>query len=204
MITLLPSDLKKQVASFLSAKDTHSLNQTSSSVHTDLCFSTLSPAFRLYSSSIWRGEHLTGDHPVCGAMIPIFFGSSIHSINLTCLWRDQGWGNWKGRLFVLGFPDSENHDHTHTNLRFSDGRLTYRTQIAPHAEERLKFSFKPRRNEIYYIWYVVGGGGGHDLRLRNLIVHTAVFDDQDRTLSKTYQQQQPQNPGFDYGLLCTY
>jgi hypothetical protein len=210
----LPSDLKKDVASFLRTKDVHFLNQTSRAVHADLCLSTLAPAFQLYSSSHWNGDSLTGDHPLCGRKIPIFFGSSIHSIILTCRWRDQGWGNRKGQLFVLGFPDSENRDPD--NLSFSDGRLAYRSQIAPHAEERLKFSFKRRRNEIYYIWFKAGGGGGHELQIADLIVHTAVFDDRDRTLAKTFQalsnmgvvslpparwsSLQPQTPGFN-GLL---
>jgi hypothetical protein len=206
---ILPSDLKKDVASFLRTKDVHSLNQTSRAVHADLCLSTLAPAFQLYSSESWRGASLTGDHPLCGRKIPIFFGSSIHSITLTCRWNDQGWGNRKGQLFVLGFPDNENRDPD--NLSFSDGRLAYQSESAPHAEEHLKFSFERRRNEIYYIWFKAGGGGGHELQIANLIVHTAVFDDRDRTLAKTFQALsnmgivslfplQPQTPGFN-GLL---
>jgi hypothetical protein len=216
MITInlqgLPEDLKKKAASFLSTKNALSLNQTSRALHADLCLSTLSPAFQLYSSENWRGDFLTGDHPQLGANIPIFFGNSVHSIILTCRWRDQGWGNRKGQLFVLGFPDNEiNHDPN--NLSFSDGRLVYRSPIAPHEEERLKFSFNPRRNEIYYVWFKAGGGGGHEIRIRNLLVHTAVFDGPYRTLAKTFQalssmgivslpsSQQPQNPGFNGQLL---
>jgi hypothetical protein len=216
MITInlqgLPSDLKKQAVSFLSTKDAHSLNQTSRALHADLCLSTLSPAFQICSSDtqrVLRGDVLTGDHPQRGAKIPIFFGSSVHSVILTCQWRDQGWGNRKGELFVLGFPDNKNHDPN--NFSFSGGRLVCRSQIAPHLEEHLKFSFNPRRNEIYYIWFKIGGGGGHELRLRNLRVHTTVFDDRDRALAKTFQAlsnmgalspltEQPQIPGFNNQL----
>jgi hypothetical protein len=185
----LPSDLKKQAASFLSAKDAHSLNQTSRALHADLCLSTLSPAFQLYSNENWYGDVHTGDLPRRGSKIPIFFGSSVHSIVLTCLWSDQGWGNRKGELFVLAFPDNDNQYQypSSNNLSFLDGRLVYRSQVARHEEESLKCSFNPRRNEIYYIWFKAGGGGGHELRLRNLLVHTVVFDDRDRTLANTFQ-----------------
>jgi hypothetical protein len=201
----LPSELKKQAASFLSIKDVHSLNQTSRALHADLCLSTLSPAFQLYSSQNWKGDALTGDHPLRGprrgASIPIFFGSAVHSITLTCTWRDQGWGNRKGKVFVLGFPNDtgENHRHRHhhhdpsnnsnnnNHLTFSNGRLVYQSQIAQHEEASLKFSFKPRRNESYHLWIQAGGGGGHELRLQNLLVHTAVMDDRYRSLAKTFQ-----------------
>ena len=54
--------------------------------------------------------------------------------------------------------------------------ISITTPVTPHEEECLAFSFNPRRNEIYYIWFIVlGGGGGRNLRLQNLIVHVPLI-----------------------------
>ena len=45
---------------------------------------------------------------------------------------------------------------------------------APHMSE---LTFYPIDAEYYYIWYRVGGGGGHMLFLKDIEVGTFVFDE---------------------------
>jgi hypothetical protein len=63
--------------------------------------------------------------------------------------------------------------------------------------EPLEISFVPKshagscvdqttKRPKYHLWFVVGGGGGHLLIVENLYVHTLVFDDCHRTMSKAY------------------
>ncbi len=142
---------------------------------------------------------MTGDIPVKSVQIPIFGmgANDPHAVILTCRWKDQGWGNQKGKIFVVA-KSSDAREGTKTcqegrnmevdeTAQFGGGRFVYKS-LAPaaHVFEDLQIVFTPRKDEVYHLWIVVGGGGGHLLIVENLCVHTLVFDDSDRTMRKAY------------------
>ena len=77
------------------------------------------------------------------------------------------------------------HDGSgHWTESFGGHRCVYSSGIAPHNFERLSLILKPRQNESYHLWYIVGGGGGHSLHISNMSVHALVFDDRRRTFGQ--------------------
>eukprot|EP00475_Leptophrys_vorax_P005044 TRINITY_DN13036_c0_g1_i1.p1 TRINITY_DN13036_c0_g1~~TRINITY_DN13036_c0_g1_i1.p1 ORF type:complete len:263 (+),score=48.20 TRINITY_DN13036_c0_g1_i1:47-835(+) len=103
-------------------------------------------------------------------------GGGIMSIRVTCLWKDQGWGNAKGRLYmrtlrVAGageMKDIEDQD------AFLDAQViaTEKTaSVAPRRNEKLDWrldtsspvvkSAKP--GDLIEVQREIGGGGGHQL-----------------------------------------
>ena len=86
---------------------------------------------------------------------------------ITCTWKDQGWGNWKGKL--------------HLNLLAPDGahKVTYIVPgVAPHEPEDLEVVLVETDAVLaeatsgckYQITALVGAGGGHELHLTNLVL----------------------------------
>jgi len=96
-------------------------------------------------------------------------------MNVSMIWKDQGWGNRKGKLFVVA--EEKNQPYDRSSQRFGGGRLLYTSEIAPHEEHTLGITFQPKENETYHIWYVVGGGGGHSLSLFSVIIQALLLDD---------------------------
>lgn len=191
----LPSVLKTRIASYLNHRDAICLNQTSKVFHNDIRLSSLSPSYELMYSQIWLGETVAGDVPCRGEMIPIF-SSRPHSVTLTCRWRDQGWGERKGRLYIVGETKSilsqdkqQQHDNeTNEKDLFHGGKVICESPLAPHEFTMMDLSFAPKINEKYYLWYRCGGGGGHLLMVENLIVHTLAFDDDEKSTKTIYSR----------------
>ena len=130
--------------------------------------------------------------------------SNIHSITVRTQWKDQGWGNQKGGLFIVATPKASKldvavvpaveNDATVENANetledpFEGGRVVAETAIcAPHEWGHTELTFSPVESEYYYIWYRVGGGGGHTLFLKDVEVVTFMFDDHNFTYMKTFE-----------------
>jgi hypothetical protein len=84
----------------------------------------------------------------------------IVAIKLSCLWQDQGWGNQKGRIVA--------------RCAGSESWAEFTIDCAPHQEEKLLAKipwrmFDRRRSSPLRIeiGYHVGGGGGHELFVRD-------------------------------------
>jgi hypothetical protein len=206
--TNFPAVLKRKIGSFLDHSSAVRLANVSKTFHSDVALSTLIPSYELIGSYIWHGEYMTGDIPIKSVRIPIF-GIDPHTIQLTCRWKDQGWGNRKGKVFVVAQPQqhgsstSSSRDNTDISSRitedgrprmeadeaalFGEGRFVYKSPFtAAHHFEDLQIVFTPQKDEVYHLWVVVGGGGGHLLIVEDLCVRTLVFDDSDRTFQKAY------------------
>jgi hypothetical protein len=190
----LPVVLKKGIVSYLNAPEAQTVARSCKAMYSDLALSTLLPPLKICPPQHWMGAKDTGDIPRCGPEIPLVCGvRRIHSIQLTCSWKDQGWGNRKGRLFIVSHNSRKaqaataTNETTTTHLTFENGRVLYTSPIASHGVERLTMSFSPTRNDeeddwddmSYHIWYIVGGGGGHGIYLLDLRAVYTIFDDED-------------------------
>ena len=78
---------------------------------------------------------------------------SIDSFDLTLTWKDQGWGNLKGRLYYeidsLGPVYIDIASHSWVTETLSVDNI-----MAPNGSD-------------FSLYYVVGGGGGHSLHIQN-------------------------------------
>jgi hypothetical protein len=108
-----------------------------------------------------------------------------HSVKMTLEWRDQGWGNQKGAIWVVGCKKDD--VSRVTEFESVHNRVVYQSDLAPHATAKLEFSWVPRPDEAYHVWYRVGGGGGHTLLLRGVVLCPFVYDDNQQSIQKVYQ-----------------
>lgn len=89
-------------------------------------------------------------------------------VEMDCSWKDQGWGNRKGRLFMVVKRGTE-------TICERDG-----FGIAPHSWETAAKTFtsieleNPVAGDILQIEYIIGGGGGHQLQVKDLTVSVAA------------------------------
>jgi hypothetical protein len=111
---------------------------------------------------------------------------------LTCHWNDQGSGNQKGVLFVVAVPVDVDLN-TDTLSSIENGQIVYESPVAPHEKAPLRISFNYSPSKSYFLWYRVGGGGGHQLLIENLTVHTVIFDHADKLLLRNYDALKSQN-----------
>jgi len=140
----------------------------------------------------WYGtQDETSNTPSRSVWIPVLFPNRTHSIILTCNWRDQGYGNRKGGLFVVEV-DVNDDPNTTTLESIENGKIVYQSPVAPHEEEYLQMSFNYSPSKAYYLWFRIGGGGGHQLVVRNLEMHTIIHDSPGNWISRTYEALESQ------------
>jgi len=116
--------------------------------------------------------------------------SNVHSIQLSLQWRDQGWGNRKGKLFIVrsietsttmaSEPSRAHKKQNISSLRKND-KIMYESPTAEHTVSKLTASVtlltsnESNQNYKYSIWLFVGGGGGHSLRINNLSIKYLTY-----------------------------
>lgn len=171
-ISSLPNDALHHVVSFLSSNDALRLSGLNSSFQHTLSLSTLHTPTPLITHNIWNEQ---SDTPRRSVWIPVLFPHRTHSVVLTCHWNDQSWGNRKGTLFVVAVPANDDPNEE-TLSSIQNGKIVYESPIAPHREESLCMSFSYSPSMAYYLWYRVGGGGGHNLTVNYLNMHTVIHD----------------------------
>jgi hypothetical protein len=59
--------------------------------------------------------------------------------------------------------------------------------LAAHILEQHKMTFVPIEGQVYHLFYRVGGGGEHQLRIENGMLHTIIFDDEERHIARNYR-----------------
>lgn len=194
-LVTLPHEVLRHAVSFLDYSNALKLSLANSWFRTTLSLSALhAPEPLLRRSSWYGGSGETGNTPRRSAWIPILFPHRTHSVVLTCQWNDQGWGNAKGVLFVVAVPANDDLN-TNTVSSIENGEIVYESPLAPHEQAPLQMSFNYSPLKAYYLWYRVGGGGGHQLTIENLTVHAVVYDHTDWLLLKNYDALKSQN-GF--------
>ena len=136
------------------------------------------PRFRLTASPVQEADqHWRGPSGVYTAFCwqPLELQSHVsrlHTAYVACAWRDQGWGNQKGMLsVVVGEDGVAPGDYKPWPSCVVAGR-----EPAPHPWSSLRLAFKPEADVAtggwrpHRLFVRVGGGGGHELRVRDLVL----------------------------------
>ena len=127
--------------------------------------------------------------------------STIHTVCLMCKWKDQGYGDCKGRIYVVAHTTHYDKNETcdDEQMLFDGGKVVCTSPLVSHSMEPLVITFTPSSNNnpttttttteqtdttYYYLWLKVGGG--NLLFIENLNVYTLVFDNIQRTIRDTY------------------
>lgn len=196
-LTDLPKDILRRVADYLKLLDAVRFCSCSKTMHDTIPLVTLQPPIPVLGITHMKGE-MRDKHRI-GAQIPILLGSRNHTIVLKSTWKDQGWGNAKGLLLVTANDD----DASEKDIKdFSKARLVTTSPTAPHTPEPCWLSFRPKQGEIYHLWVLVGGGGGHTLDFTTpVIMHSVIFDEEDRPISRAFSalQKATNTPAFGMG-----
>lgn len=181
-----PRELVGRLAEFLEIRDALNLACSSKKIYTVFPLVTLNPAIQLLPVRQFFGGH--SDTHRMGPEIPVVLGSRTHSIVLETRWRDQGYGNRKGVLFVIANDSNATRKEVQS---FSIGRLVKASPLIHHDDRRITLHFRPKPKEVYHLWIHVGGGGGHEIQLTApLKMYTIVFDTEHRSLSRAFQSLQ--------------
>jgi len=205
-LSALPNDALYHAVSFLDSKEALQLPVLNSSFRETLSLSSLHNPTPMFVRNTWYGARdETGNTPRRSVWIPVLFPNRTHSIVLTCRWRDQGYGNRKGGLFVVAV-DTHDDPNATTLESIENGKIVYESPLAPHEEQSLQMSFSYSPSKAYYLWYRVGGGGGHQLRVHNLEMHTIIHDSPGQWIGRNYKALHSQgfvqdNNTFSLGML---
>ena len=99
--------------------------------------------------------------------------STVKRLSVLIEWKDQGWGNRKGEIFVKLMRPSDSNPH-------SAVEVAMKHQLLGIAEHEMKSATsmltedpilqKSVPGDFYRFMRNVGGGGGHSLTVRNFKV----------------------------------
>jgi len=108
-----------------------------------------------FGSKSWYDK---SDSPILWTEITV--AQSIETEFYT-LWRDQGWGNRKGFIWIVESDKG-------TTPVFSAANVVAKpSTTAEHSWKDLYLYFLTKPNKQYHLWIRVGGGGGHSLHVAN-------------------------------------
>ncbi|CAB9503291.1 expressed unknown protein [Seminavis robusta] len=176
----LPSDLLRRVACFLDRDNLGSLSLTSPTVNQHLSIGSINhPDHSIYGvGGFFTFNDRFEDGWGYAAKLQgatTFANRPIHSVQVSFRWKDQGWGNQKGMVRVVAVNANNN-------------RQVSCTGIAPHEEAAQKsMCFVPVAGTEYFLQVRVGHGGGHSLHLKNIQLQYIIFDDEERSISRTHR-----------------
>ena len=144
--------------------------------------------------------------------------NNLKHINLKGMWKDQGWGNRKGRLYVTltNTGNGESHSirvcntnkdytagHQWSNINFTiynDKTFTYNDTVTRIPSDTIP-NFTLGNFKIT-LEYVVGGGGGHRLYVQDLQLETQQYRQGDEplaSLDKEFKVISKSTPADDWG-----
>lgn len=176
------------ITRFLDPEDIVRLGRTCRRIH------SLMPQI-IPTNEEWKGKDFFVSGPyICPDELyfdgPVLSGS-VKKLAMSVLWKDQGWGNRKGEVFVkLMRPEAGCSDPTPSStLRpLEDGQINEIAErrqlfgIAEHDWKRERTVIcdhpvvsKARPGDFYRFMRNVGGGGGHKLIVRNFRVVLTGF-----------------------------
>lgn len=164
----LPSDVLKNVANFIPAYDAINYANISKKTKDVLNLAIFDDTYsHQLTDQQWTGGYVDGDQErIWFRFMPLLLKNQIHTVQFTCIFRDQGWGNQKGQLYIREDKNRNNYL----------GDIIARSPIAKHDETILKLSFQPKPDKNYTMCYTVGGGGGHELFVKNPCIRQLLYN----------------------------
>ena len=174
---LLDELVLRHITSFLDPKDIVCLHRTCRRMHTMLPevvvteYQWKGENFHIFGP---RGGHWAPEHYFDGPVLP---GNAI-KLESSVLWEDQGFGNRKGELFVHSMRPSR----TGKPLQIAEHRQLF--GIAEHYEKTAHkvlgredpIIAKSRKGDFYRFMRNAGGGGGHQLKVKNFRVKATLCE----------------------------
>lgn len=136
------------------------------------------------------GAYGNGDDFFETLTIPMAFPCrTTRTVRFSCVWRDQGWGNRKGRVAIIASrtDDTMPGRIPESDLNVHGQLVSYTSEVAGHHAENLVLTFCPKPNEKYTLYMKAGGGGGHQLHLEQVLVHRVIFDKLDWSISRNFR-----------------
>ena len=169
----LPDLVLSHLADYLSPEETARLSLTCRHLHDVLPRFTVirGDDFKIYGPS---GGHWAPELYFDGPPLP----STVRKLTLSLKWKDQGWGNRKGEIFMkLMRPITGGS----ASRRGSDAQEVAEKRrifgIAKHQEEEAKIEITDdpvvalaKPGDFYRFMRNAGGGGGHTLTVKNFRV----------------------------------
>jgi hypothetical protein len=157
----LPKEVLQNVTDFLLPSEAVKLSSTSKQLHAQLLLRTTSVIRFLKKYA--RADRT--DAIQYATEIPILPDMPIHTLFISMIWRDQGWGNKKGQVLVIS--------------KSKEGiiRVVYTSKVAPHSRQKLRIGIHPKDDETYHLCYKVGDSGGHEMNLCGIRLIALVYDD---------------------------
>ena len=142
-----PRDLAETIASFLCPVDALALDASGTAtrcvvVERNRHFATN----QVFTVSEHRAHRLL-TVPLGGAR------TRVHTVGITLSWRDQGWGNRKGKVWVLRVRDRAPND-----IAILSADVMCMKGPAPHTLAHEYMAFRPRAGEEYDFWFRVAEG----------------------------------------------
>lgn len=129
------------------------------------------------------GNIETGDKEAKSVRLPILH-RRIHSLTLCIRWRDQGFGNRKGQVWIVGRPTNVPFDE---DVSFHGGTVVCESPLAEHTMQNYRMTFVPQQGHVYHLFYRIGSGGGHALQMERGILYTSIFDDPQHHTATNYR-----------------
>lgn len=167
-IAAYPPEILKEISKFLNMRDVLNLQSSSKSMKESINLEVNNNAMPgLPTTGRWYGED--NETHLWLRIDPIFI-EKVHSIQITCKFKDQGWGNRKSYLYIAELNEARGDNEK------SMGRIICSSHLAEHHDTDLRFEYCPEPGKIYSIWHRVGGGGGHQLHVRNLKIKSLLND----------------------------
>ncbi len=168
---LLFPDLKKRIADYLCARDAIALSKTCKAIHNDLDLKALIDDYSYFRNI--KKEHVFrpvdyhgGDKErIWARLSPKVLPNPVHSMVFSCTFHDQGWGNRKGKIFIRKDKNDYNYQ----------GDIVVESGLVDHEETELFLEFCPEPGKKYTLCYVIGGGGGHELYVKDAQVTTLFY-----------------------------
>mmetsp|Transcript_28527 Transcript_28527/g.43132 ORF Transcript_28527/g.43132 Transcript_28527/m.43132 type:complete len:357 (+) Transcript_28527:225-1295(+) len=173
----VPAELQKRVANFLHYRDAFRLSQVNRQIQESLGMSKIRLPFSSKCTNFkWVGPVRNGDIPRRSISLPLVMQNRVHTIILRGTYHDQGWGDTKGKLYVVASADKARRH-----------RLVAESLSAKHRESPLELEFNTVDDDVTYtLWYKVGSGGSHSLSLNNLALELIMFDEPGFYISKNF------------------
>ncbi len=170
---------------FLQPQDALSLSSTSKGMRKSLDLAILNDTFsheEHLKDQRWYGRREDGGlEKTWFRFMPLFLvQDKVHTVRFSCEYKDQGWGNRKSRLFIREDKNGDNYQ----------GDIVASTPIAEHHATNVTLEFQPRPGKNYTMCFVVGGGGGHELFVRNARISTLVYGRTIASIASLFQKNE--------------